>query len=370
MTELEDHARMHEFGKRGQQTVEGRASKVSFEDGQEGWSVRQAMEFMGNCAKENKPFIMHVSLPKPHQCYTPAKEFWDLYDESKLTLPPNADYDMKHKAPNLRKAADHWRRGNWTLFEPKTFEAGRLRKLHGYLGNVSHVDHAVGELLDWLRGNNLDEDTIVLYTSDHGDYACEHGIMEKAPGICSDAITRVPFIWRWAGHLRAGHTAEEIVELVDIANTLCTLAGIDPMETADGKDISHLLQGEDGRVHRIGVTEFPWSRSVRRGKYRYVYYPPDMFPEEYPEGFGELYNLEDDPWEMENLYFESGFQEVVREMEQEFIRWLIITTRPTTVHPLSTYSGYQGITRYKHTVNADGKMHPDRIKPYAGSNYV
>ena len=67
-------------------------------------------------------------------------------------------------------------------------------------------------LLDFLEERDLDEDTIVVYSSDHGDYACEHGIMEKAPGICSDAITRIPWIWRWPGRFKAGHRALEIVE--------------------------------------------------------------------------------------------------------------------------------------------------------------
>ncbi len=370
ITHLEDHGAMREFGRRGQQTVEGRPSKVSYEDGQEGWIAREAMVFMENCVQQNSPFIVHVSLPKPHQCYTPAQQFWDLYDELKLTLPPNADYEMEHKAPNLRRTAENWRTRNWQLFEPKTFEAGRRRKLHGYLGNVSHVDHAVGELMRWLQDRELEEDTIFVYSSDHGDYACEHGIMEKAPGICSDAITRIPWIWRWPGRFKAGHVASEIVETVDLANTLCALADLPAMETVDGKDISHLLYGETGEVHRVGVTEFAWSKSVRKDRYRFVYYPPEMFQTEYPDGFGELYDLQADPWEMQNLYFDPAYQDVVHELERELMRWIITTTRPTTVHPLKAVDSAQGITRYQHTVNADGKINPERIKPIAGTNYV
>jgi len=370
LTDLEDHGAMKEFGDRGRQTVEGRPSKVSYEDGQEGWIVRKAMEFMGQCSTDNVPFFAHVSLPKPHQCYTPAKQFWDLYDESKLTLPPNADYDMKDKAPHLRKAADGWRTREWQLFEPKTFEAGRLRKLHGYLGSVSHVDHAVGELLDWLDANNLSKNTIVIYSSDHGDYACEHGIMEKAPGICSDAITRIPMIWRWPSRFKNGHVAEEIVEAVDLANTLCTLAGLDAMDTADGKDLSHLLSGEPGEVRSIGVTEFAWSKSVRKGKYRLVYYPRALFADEYPDGFGELYDLLHDPWEMLNLFFDPEYADVVRDIQRDLTDWLITTTRPATIHPPVTKVTSQSTLQYNNAVNADGKFNPDRIKEVKSTNYI
>ncbi|MFW5894164.1 MAG: sulfatase, partial [Verrucomicrobiota bacterium] len=234
LTGLEDHGAMNEFGARGRQTCEGRPSKVNYRDGQEGWIAAKGMEFMRRAQQENTPFFLHVSLPKPHQCYTPAQEFWDLYDENTLRLPPNTDNEDPHEAPHLKRMAARFRQGDWTLFDPHTFEAGRLRKLHGYLGNVSHVDHAVGELVKWLDGNGLGEDTIIVYTADHGDYAAEHGIMEKAPGICHDAITRVPSIWRWPGTFKSGHVVEELIESVDVAGTLPGLCGLPALETADG----------------------------------------------------------------------------------------------------------------------------------------
>lgn len=95
-----------------------------------------------------------------------------------------------------------------------------------------------------------------------------------------------------------------------------------------------------------------------------------MFPKEYPDGFGELYDLEADPWEMKNLYFDQGFQKVVHDLERELLRWLVTTTRPVTVLPHRTGTGDQAITRYNNSVNADGKINPEKIKPIAGSNYV
>jgi arylsulfatase A-like enzyme len=285
-------------------------------------------------------------------------------------LPPNADYEMQGKAPHLRQAAEHWRRGAWQLFEPKTFEAGRLRKLHGYLGSVSHVDHAVGELLDWLDETGLSGDTIVVYSSDHGDYACEHGIMEKAPGICADAITRIPMLWRCPGRFKAGHAAHEIVEAVDLANTLCALAGLEAMETADGRDISHLLRGGSGEVRAIGVTEFAWSKSVRMGPYRLVYYPREMFAAQYPDGFGELYDLDADPWEMHNLYFKADYADLVQRIRAELLDWLVTTTRPATIHPAVSETSAQSELHYHHAVNPDGKTHPDRIRSSRTTNYL
>ena len=117
---------------------------------------------------------------------------------------------------------------------------------------------------------------------------------------------------------------------------------------------------------------------MRKGKYRLVYYPPDMFLEEYPGGFGELYDLEADPWEMQNLYFDPEYALVVQELQGDLLAWLITTTRPATALGLDVPRGDQAvkgfsgvfndaesdqiITRYHCSVNADGKFHPDRLR--------
>ncbi|MBI2437197.1 MAG: sulfatase-like hydrolase/transferase, partial [Lentisphaerae bacterium] len=135
-SDWQEHLGLPEFGERGRQSMEGRPGPRAFEHTMEGWLSRTAIEFMRQAAREQRPFCCHVSLPRPHQTTSPAGEFWNLYDETKLHLPPNADYPLTHQAPHLRATSANLRKGNWTLFEPRTFEAGRLRKLHGYLGAV------------------------------------------------------------------------------------------------------------------------------------------------------------------------------------------------------------------------------------------
>ncbi len=376
--QLEDHILLPEFGARGRQSVDSRPSPLAFDESQEGWLANTAIETMRSADDAGKPFLLHVSFPRPHQCTTPCQEFWDLYNSEELSLPPNADYDLAaaNKAPHMIASAQRWRESEWQLFEPKTFEAGRRRKLHGYLGAVSQVDAAVGKLLDYLRKTGLVEDTIVVYTSDHGDYATEHGIMEKAPGICSDAITRVPLIFWAPGRIQADGVVDEVVELVDISNTLCSLAGVDLMETSDGRDISDLFGGGATDGDRIGVTEFAWSKSIRKGQYRLVHYPRAFFPEEYPDGFGELYDLAADPWEMRNLYFDQSHQDLVRELRGDLLEWLITTTRPGTVSGVNSSRfdtpelNRQRLQRYQTVVNHDGKINPDLLQNAKNKNYL
>jgi len=358
--------------KPGQLNVDGRASSLPYEDSVEGWVARQTIVFMDKCRSEGKPFFAFASLPRPHSSYCPSEPFWSMYDGIDLPLPPNTDYDMSLKAPTMRAERAMFERGDWTVFEPRTHEAGRIRKLHGYYGCVSQVDHAAGEMIDWLKRAGLDANTIVLYTSDHGDFVAQHGLMEKAPGICSDAITRVPMIWRWPGRIVEGEVCDELVESVDAANTLCALAGLEPIITCDGHSIEHLLRGEDRPVREIAVTEFPWSRSVRKGKHRFVFYPKQLFAKEFPQGFGELYDIEADPWEMRNLYFEPEYRPMIDEALRDLYAWLVTTTRVRTAMPMARPrdDGWQTHKRFRQVVHGDGKISARNLDQVPNRNYL
>lgn len=352
------------------ESCDGRPCDLDYPDSPEGWTVRRSVEFMQQARQGDKPFFVQVGLPKPHPLYSPCQQFWDLFDEDRITLPPTANSTLDGKPPHLKASAERWRRGEWILFEPKTFDAARLRRQRGYLGCIAQVDHAVGELLDWLDEADLADDTVVVYTSDHGDFACEHGQLEKAPGIGSDAVTRVPMLWRWPGRFAAGHVAGELAELVDLSVTLCACAGVEALETADGRDLSRLLEGGHAEVRRVAVTENVWSKSLRRGPWRLVWYPPEMFPREHPEGFGELYHLGEDPWERTNRYFDPDCARIVAELKDELLLWTVTTTRPVTVLPMQNFEGEQAVKGFRNTVNPDGKIHPERIRTIRMRDYL
>lgn len=140
------------------------------------------------------------------------------------------------------------------------------------------------------------------------------------------------------------------------------------MLTADGMDLSALLRGESNEGKRVGVTEFAWSKSLRKGDWRYVFYPREMFPAEYPDGFGELYNLADDPWEMHNLYFAPEYQRIVQELKAELLDWLVASARTATVHGANNGlppADPQYIGRYHTWAARDGKIGRREIRPRA-----
>ena len=335
--------------------LDGRPSRLPYEHSVEAWCVKEARAFVESCGA--RPWFAYLALPRPHSNYCPAQEFWDLYDNDALWFPPSADYDLSAKAPHLRQSAERFRKGQWAVFEPRHFEAARRRKQIGYLGAISQVDHAVGSMIDYLERKGVLENTITIYTADHGEYATAHGLMEKAPGICGDDVCRVPSIWRWDGQFAADHTSEAIIQNVDLAPTLCSLLNMPEMRTVDGEDISRLLRGEDAVVRDFGVTEHPWSRAIVKGDWRLVYYPKQMFADELNgEVFGELYHLTEDPWEMNNLYLDPTYSDKVRELERDLMDWLVTTTSAKTVLPWVAPRDENG-SLWKQRVEADGKLH-------------
>lgn len=288
-----------------------------------------------------------------------------MYPEEEIELPPNADVDLDAagKAPHLKHMAQRARDGGFALFEPRTFEAQRLRKIRGYLGQVSEIDHTVGTVLQGLDELGLRDDTIVIYSTDHGEYVYQFGVPEKAPGIFSDSVCRIPMIWRIPGILPEGVELSHLVETVDMINTLCHYCGLPELETTDGFDIHHLLEGTGQPVRDVAVTEHPWSKSITDGRYRWVYYPERHPVSQAAPGFYELYDLETDPWEMTNLYQDPEARDIAYRLQEKLLNWLISTTRIKTSLPAVQEEGSQWQERYKHRVNADGKSSPNSSPP-------
>jgi arylsulfatase A-like enzyme len=250
----------------------------------------------------------------------------------------------------------------WDFCEPgETFRDGARRVWRGTLACVSQIDDVFGMLLQYLEERDLEKDTIVIYGGDHGGYHTVHGLPEKAPGICSDAVCRVPMIWRVPGLTPEGAVCDALVENTDISPTLLSLCGLSPMETADGLDITDLLAGHDASVHAVAVTENPWSKALRWGPWRMVHYQPETFP---GSDVGELYNMAEDPQETDNLYAQPAYRHIVVEGRRLLLEWLIRTTRIVTNHPAArtrlTGTGIEGT--YAYPLAGDGRA-PTSLQP-------
>lgn len=348
---LPEHFARH--GSRKGQGLDARLSALPYEHSVEQWCAAEASRFIDESG--DQPWLAWVSFPRPHQVWTPSEPFWSAYSEDTVTLPPNADDPLTGKPPHQRasrqaKGDD----GDW-YFEPATYEAGRRRVLRGYLALVSQTDHAIGKLLD-ERG--LADDTIVVYTADHGDFAGEHGLVEKAPGISYDAITRVPFLWSWPGRIPEGEVREELVESVDLFPTLSSLAGLGSLTSWDGFDLTETLRGPGTPVRDAAFTECPWSKAIRTAEWKLVNYPVGFFPSENGD-VGELYDMVDDPWELTNLYDSAGHREVVESLRRRLLDWLVTTQR---IH--NTLPAAHGDWKDAHYFD-DGQVSPAAVQALA-----
>ena len=341
LTEKEDN---HFFHRNPEYCIEGLPSQLPFELSQEGWSVEQAIKFIDAAA--GTQFCVEVSLQRPHQPFCPDKRFWDMYPDD-LAAPDTINEDPSHRPPHFRAAWEWFHTMQWPI-EPRTFEAAARRLWRGYLACVTHVDHGVGLLLDYLDKTGLANDTIVIYTADHGSYSSTHGIGEKAPGICSECVCRVPMLWRVPGITPAGTCCREFAESIDTAPTIASLCGLPPMETVDGHDLSGLLRGGDQPVREVAVTENCWSKALRWKQWRFVHYQPEMFN---GQDVGELYDMENDPGESRNLYHDPAYRAVAEQCRRLLLEWLIRTTRVTTVWPAADWSSLP----YDYKTAGDGK---------------
>jgi arylsulfatase A-like enzyme len=305
------------------QSLDGRPSRLTFDDSYEGYCLHSFHDFL-DATPAGQPFLYQIDCLHPHENYIPVPEFWELYGGVELELPPSADEDLSQKPAPQGWMID-WMRTLQGDFGSGGYAAMRRRKLQGYYGCVSQVDHMVGLLRRTLADRGLAEDTIVVYCTDHGDFALEHGFLEKAPGISYDAILRTPFIWAWPGGGLQPGTVEELVESIDLFPTLCALSGVACPPTADGLDISAMLRGDHAPMREAVFAEFPWSRTIRTRDWSLTHRPLGMYRPGMDDS--ELYDVVNDPWEMTNRAADPSLADTREALRRTLLDWLLRSSR-------------------------------------------
>ncbi|EKD14775.1 uncharacterized protein L3040_004005 [Drepanopeziza brunnea f. sp. 'multigermtubi'] len=237
-----------------------------------------------------RPFCMTVSLTHPHDPYTIEKKYWDMYADVDIPLPdvsiPQEELDTHSQ--RLLKVCDLWGK----KFTPDQIKRAR----RAYFGAVSYVDDCIGKLLETLKECRLDENTIVVFSGDHGDMLGERGLWYKMSYF--EASVRVPMIINHPG-LFAPHHVSANVSTLDILPTLVDLAhtklwsGL-PM---DGTSLLPHLENRPGGSDEVfaeycGEGTIAPMMMIRRGDWKYITCPADA---------DQLYNLSSDPKELVNL---------------------------------------------------------------------
>lgn len=307
----------------------------------EAYTARNTIEMLRNRKNTDKPFFCWASFYRPHQPYTPLKKYMDMYDVSEwgegringgsIRRPDN----FYHPTELCPPAVQNQRKGKnrvWNV--DKAFKDEQLWRnyIGAYYALVTEIDHWIGEIIKTLEEEGLEDETIIIYTADHGDFAGNHGMVEKcaAGQNVYEDILNIPLIFKYPGKTKANVRSYELVSLVDIYPTLVDLLGLELPE-----DMVYDLQGEsladvllrDGHVDRQYFVSESWSQAAiitpeyKLGMWKEPVIRPDRIDF---RSFGDMFfDYGKNPLEVENNCGDPAYTDIINELRRyydDFIR--------------------------------------------------
>ncbi|TDD72963.1 DUF4976 domain-containing protein [Jiangella aurantiaca] len=259
----------------------------------DGFVADTAMRFLRDRDRD-KPFFCWTSFHGPHLPLDPATPWDTLYDPADIPMPdPSAD-ELDTKPPEQRAFQRNTSRGNgFGDYRHITRDPTRLRRLLAhYWGKISMIDEFIGQILGQLAELGDAGNTVVIVTTDHGDFAGHHDLLFKN-AFCYDDLLRVPLIVS-APALWGPRVVDDFVEEIDLPVTMLRLAGLEPHDGMQGDDLLPLLSGDSSRARTAVYAEAVDQRMIRTREWKLVHYRA--------KAYGELYHLVSDPGETINRY--------------------------------------------------------------------
>ncbi len=253
--------------------------------------TREAQQYIRLYANKSS-FVLFMSWGPPHAPYqTAPKKYRSMFDQAGISVHPNVPESLKEKA---------------------------REELAGYYAHIAALDDCIGDVLDTLKECRVEENTILVFTSDHGDMLCSHGQTKKQKPW--DESVRIPFLLRYpAVHGKSGRTIDMPINTPDIMPTLLGLSGIAVPESVEGRDFSGVIKGtqqpdNDAALIMCPVPFHQWNyqqggreyRGVRTRRYTYV---RDL------KGPWLLYDNKADPYQLKNLCNDPKYANIQQELE-------------------------------------------------------
>ncbi len=241
----------------------------------EAFTTMLTVEMIKKQTKNDKPFFCWATFYRPHQPYTPLKKYMDMYDvtswgegrnNGSSIKKPASLYEPKVNIPPLMQSIREGNNKVWNVDKAYADEQIWRNYIGAYYALVTEIDNCIGQILSALDEAGISEETIVIYTSDHGDFVGNHGMVEKAAAgqnIYED-ILNIPLIIRYPGNKQRGKRSAELVSLVDIYPTLVELLGLKMPELkhpVQGQSIAgNLLKGKP--INREYFISESWSQAA------------------------------------------------------------------------------------------------------------
>ena len=295
------------------------------------WCAEKTIEFMRQ--ERQAPWLASVNIYDPHPPFNPPQAYREMFDPARMPGPLFGASDLEQQ--EKLAAIDFQSRGRHpdeldirSPILPRSPERGGrpeqeavggrdARTLQAaYYAMIKLVDDQVGRMLDALEECGQRHNTVVIFTSDHGEMLGDHGLIQKGCRFY-EGLVRVPLICSWPGAWAQGLRSGALVELLDQAPTLMELAGLEVPEHMQGRSLLPLLKGEaNPDSHRdfvrceyydaLDMPDQSFATMYRDERYKLVLY--------HGHGCGELYDLQEDPEEFENMWDEPEAQPLVLEL--------------------------------------------------------
>lgn len=308
-------------------------ARADAEDSETPYIVRRAMDFMREAGDE--PWCLHLSLIKPHWPYIVPAPYHDMYPPETHLPVVRTEAERENAHPVFAAFMEE------RVSRAFARDEVRTRVIGAYMGLIRQIDDEMGALLDFLDERGLSETTLIVFTSDHGDYLGDHWMGEKE--LFHDPSARVPLIVvdpSPDADATRGQTSDALVEAIDLVPTfLDHFGGPEVSHILEGHSLLPVLHGRTRKVRDVAVSEYDYSmRDVRRrlgvpvrdakltmvfdGRWKYVF----------AEGFRPmLHDLETDPDELVDLATSPDHSQELARMEGLFFEWTRRTSQRTTI---------------------------------------
>lgn len=288
------------------------------------WITDETIRRLNQSAASGEPFFLQASYPDPHHPFTPPGRFWGLYRPEDVDL-PESFHASKNPPPHvawLRAQRDAAKAIKHTpaAFACDEHEAREAIALN--YGSIAHIDESIGRTLAALQQLGLADNTVVIFTSDHGDFLGDHQLLLKGP-LHYQSLIRTPFIWADPAHPQA-QRSQALCSTVDLAPTVLARAGVVGFNGMNGQVLPCLPEGAglaprqgvllEDEVQRVlfGFDTPPRLRTLVTDRWRLTVYAN--------AAWGELYDLDTDPHELANLWDDAGYARVRGDLMTQLVR--------------------------------------------------
>jgi choline-sulfatase len=270
------------------------------------------LDFLGKRKAAERPFFLLAGYLAPHFPLIVPQQYWDAY-KGRVPMPEIPEGHLDRLAPNYQ----HLRAGfqNWYV-PPEIVQKGREL----YHGLTQWFDDEVGKVLAALASSAVADNTVIVYTSDHGENMGEHGLWWK--NCVYEHAARVPLIVNWPGRFTGGQRRTEACSMVDLVKTVCELGGATPGDDWNGDSLVPWLDDPKAGWKDFSVTEY-YAHNIasgyvmaRSGRYKYTYHT--RMDEKHPPT-AELYDLEADPGEFTNLASDPAQRERIATLHARLV---------------------------------------------------